>query len=36
MVDLRNETNDWGTEDILHNLTFDESISSNQETKYDF
>ncbi|XP_025208532.1 uncharacterized protein LOC112603918 [Melanaphis sacchari] len=37
MVDLRdNETNDWGTEKVLHNLTFDEFICSNQESKYDF
>jgi len=31
-----NEINDWGTEEVVHNLTVDESISINQETKYDF
>jgi len=31
-----NEDNDWGTEEVIHNLTVNESITNNQETKYDF
>lgn len=35
-VPVDNAINDWDTEENLHNLTVDESISSNQETKYAF
>jgi len=37
MMDSRdNEDNDWCTEEVVHNLTVNESIYNDQETKYDF